>query len=136
MKYGILLAFLVLCGCSTTPVPPDQAASIPSDRVYAQSEPGQDKLPVQVTRDEGGTDSRFCGVILTRDNKKLATFKPGETATFYVEPGKHVFAAKQASMMCGFGTVETVANVTQQRPTSLRIYIPFKAGLHISETAY
>lgn len=93
MKIGAFftIAALGIAGCATSPIPVNQAQSVPADRVFLQEQlPREGNSFAVFVRDVGFLGS---GVYyhLFIDGKKAASMNPGERVEFVLTPGEHIF---------------------------------------------
>ncbi|OWF76980.1 hypothetical protein B4900_17825 [Yersinia rohdei] len=89
-KLIIALAVLVLAGCGTSPVPSNEAVSVPQERVFGFQKNVADFPTLIVTRDNGWLAGGGCFVAILIDGKVVARIGTGETVKFYVEPGRKI----------------------------------------------
>lgn len=126
-KYLLVFIFL-LSGCYTSPVSNVDATPINKDRLYSYQE--QSDSTIIVTRDSG-LFAGGCKVDFHIDGKLAASFKPKETANFYVSAGKHIIAVNA----CGGGAlIENSITLDNGETSRYRIYID-EAGTRLMPTA-
>jgi hypothetical protein len=81
---------LVCSACTmfvkTEAVVPSRAKQVPENRLYAYQSPFAGAAKVTFTRDEGVMGGA-CFIAIEVGGKVIASFDPGETATFYMRPG-------------------------------------------------
>ncbi|MDH2077144.1 MULTISPECIES: hypothetical protein [Pseudomonas] len=127
----ILLPFFI-AGCSTSPIPIDQAKPVPASRVFALQQKKDSQLVV--TRDSGivGSELRF---ILHIDGKPAGEFHPGEVARFGLTPGKHVLGLGTWVL---FGKSDIIESEIDIKPgETLRRRISIRGGdYYLTPTAY
>lgn len=101
-----LLAATLVTGCSTSPVRPDAAKLVPSDRLYITAPPSANDGLVIVIRDSGML-GHGCGVNVFLDDAKAATLAAGEKAEFPAAAGKHILSvAPSGKGLCGVADAE------------------------------
>ena len=109
----VLLA--LLAGCATTPISPDKADPVPTERLYSYQGEGDSYLVV--TRDSGLQGSG-CKLRFHIDGKAAADFYAAEVARFGVSAGKHIIAVEPVGICGGSGIYE--AEVTLAKGESVR----------------
>lgn len=124
------LAVALLAGCSTSPVPSDQADPVPSSRLFGYQKQGSNDAILVVTRDNGFTGSA-CNTTLSIDGKKSAEIGSGETARFYVPAGDHIVGAAS----CGSGLKERETSIKPGNTKKFRISIDSAMSMDLSPTA-
>ena len=83
------LVLMGLFGCNTTPTSPSETQPAAPDRVLSfQERSAANAATIVVTRDQGFTLGGGCFYALFINGTLAARFEPGETASFYVEPGE------------------------------------------------
>ncbi|WP_397450866.1 hypothetical protein [Pseudomonas sp. NA-150] len=138
MKHAFaVLAFAgALAGCSTTPVPFDQAKPIAGDRVLAfGTKPSVPFGMIVVARDTGFI-AGGCFVSVHVDGKPVARIDTGEVVKLYVPAGEHLVglgADQQGKGMCdsGGGLKEQAANLKEGQVKRFRIGGDSNVGLDI-----
>lgn len=104
--FAVLALAGALAGCSTTPVPFDQARPTPSDRVLAfGKKPSAPYGTIIVARDTGFI-AGGCFVSVHIDGKPAARIDTGEVVKLYVTAGDHLVglgADQQGKGMCDWG---------------------------------
>lgn len=103
---ALMALFGALAGCSTTPVPFDQAKPIPGERVLAfGAKPSAPYGTIVVVRDTGFI-AGGCFVSVHVDGKPAARIDTGEVVRLYVPAGDHLIglgADQQGKGMCDWG---------------------------------
>ncbi len=79
----VIVSMILLSGCSTTFVTPENATAVPSERILYQ---GEGESQITVIRDRGHIGSG-CYAKLSINGAKAALFETKEKATFNVESG-------------------------------------------------
>lgn len=118
MRNKVLLTAcaVFLSACSTTPVPSDQAKSVPPERFLASPEIPANHGTIIVTRDVGRPG---CYLAFFINNALVARFDPGESAKFPIEPGEHVLGVgrdPQGRGLCSTGDDYEISRETLIRP--------------------
>ena len=133
---GLLaITSLLLVGCSTTPIPSDQATPVPQSRLAAfQSKPSGQYGTLIVTRDSGFVGSA-CNTIVYIDGKKSAEIAQGETAKFYLPVGE-VIIGVNSTAMCGGGLKERSLVMSADNTKKYRISIDTSMSMDLSPTAF
>jgi hypothetical protein len=133
---GLLaISSIILAGCSTSPIPSDQAAPVPASRLTAfQSKPTGQYGTLIVTRDSGFTGSA-CYTILYIDGKKSAEIGSGETAKFYLPVGERIIGANSTTM-CGGGLKERSLVMGADDTKKYRISIDTSMSMDLSPTTF
>lgn len=85
------VAVAVLAGCGTTPIPSSQADRVPAARLKAFQDPKAGSAVMVVTRDKGVFAGGGCYTAILIDGKVAARLGTGETATFYLTEGRHIY---------------------------------------------
>lgn len=125
-------ALVLLAGCQTSPISPENAEQVPASRLYGLQEGGEAK--VIVTRDSGLYGSG-CNVRLFVDGKLVGEFASGEVATFHVAPGQHVAGVKPSAACGGGSLTEREFVVGKDEAIRRRISIT-TGGIDFSPTAF
>lgn len=135
MKAISLLALCVfMAGCSTSPISSQEAAPVPEQRLHAfqNTEAGSSKL--LVTRDEGLLGSG-CRTNTYIDGTHAAEVGAGETAGFYLVPGRHIVGVKPRGVCMG-GLKEAEVITKKNEESRYRISIDSTGSMDISPTAF
>lgn len=80
----------LLAGCSSTPVDPGSAKTVPADRIFALQAAVPGGATLAVSRDDGFWASGGCYAAVLVDGKRVARMGTGEVAKFLVKPGRHI----------------------------------------------
>lgn len=88
-----------------------------------------------IVKRDSGFMAGGCTFRLYANGEALADFRPGEVATFYVEPGELVIGA-QARGFCGSGDSETGITLKPGQTKTLRISVDNGAAVRIAPTAF
>ena len=137
MRNIVVLAFfsLLLGGCSTTPIPSDQAKPVPASRLAAfQTKLDSQSGTLVVTRDSGFSGSA-CNTILYIDGEKTAEIGPGETAKFYLPAGERILGINSTTI-CGGGLKERSLILNAGEIKRYRISIDTSMSMDLSPTAF
>lgn len=104
MKNAItFLAVLLISGCATTQVSPENARFAPQDRVTGLQQKNNDSAKVIVVRDSGNVGGA-CYATVFIDGTPVAKLDTGEKAAFYVSPGERIVGvAFDGKGLCSFG---------------------------------
>lgn len=134
--FAVLVVACALAGCSTTPVPFDQAKPIPVERVLAfGAKPSVPYGTIVVARDTGFI-AGGCFVSVHVDGKQAARIDTGEVVSLYVPAGDHLVglgADQQGKGMCDWGVAlkEQTANIRDGQVKRFRIGGDSNTGLDI-----
>lgn len=133
---GLLaITSLLLVGCSTTPIPSDQATPVPPSRLVAfQNKPSGQYGTLIITRDSGFVGSA-CNTIVYIDGKKSAEISQGETAKFYLPVGETIIGVNSTAM-CGGGLKERSLVMSAENTKKFRISIDTSMSMDLSPTAF
>lgn len=133
MKRAMLLSsFVLLQACSSTPISPMEAHSVPPAAGFITNraqclECGS----VRITRDIGFMGG--CSVTVFFDGSKVTELSPGETVSFLAEQGQHVVEA-QPWALCAGNKVGAVATVQSRRESNFRVGRDNTGSLILSPT--
>lgn len=140
MKRMILgCAALMLVGCSTSPIKDGAGVSVPAERLFSHQE-GSGSPTLVVTRDTGILGSG-CKIGLYVDGRIAATFKAGERAFFYLDPGQHLLGVGKdphGAGLCALGGMalrEHAFNVPETAFRHWRISTDLNSGAEIAPTS-
>ncbi|MCP6695850.1 hypothetical protein [Pseudomonas donghuensis] len=130
------VALVLLAGCSTSPVSPEQATPVPADRLASfTTKPKEAYGTVIVTRDTGWMGGG-CFVAVHIDGKVAARIDTGEVARFYLPTGDHLVGLgidKQGGGMCSWTDMlkEQSASLKEGQVKRFRIGGDSQGGLDI-----
>lgn len=85
------MALMILAGCSTSPVSSSEAERVPTERLKAFQDPKGGSALMVVTRDKGLFAGGGCYTAVLIDGKVAGRLGTGETATFYLPEGRHIY---------------------------------------------
>lgn len=134
--FAVMAVASVLTGCSTTPVPFDQAKPVPGERVLAfGAKPSAPYGTIVVARDSGFI-AGGCFVSVHIDGKPAARIDTGEVVKLYVPAGDHLVgmgADQQGKGMCDWGgpLKEQAATLKDGQTRKFRIGGDSNTGLDI-----
>jgi len=123
------VAVALLAGCATSPVPSNEAAPVPSSRLFAFQSQAHGDSTLVVTRDKGFVGSG-CNTTVSIDGRRAAEVGSGETAKFRVAPGEHIVSASS----CGSGLKERETNIKAGGTKKFRISIDSAMSMDLSPT--
>lgn len=83
------IAPALITACTSSPVDPAGAKSVPAQRLYANQEQIHPGAKLIITRDSGYWAAGGCMAKVVIDGKKAARMDTGEVATFWISPGRH-----------------------------------------------
>ncbi|BCD88066.1 hypothetical protein PSm6_44730 [Pseudomonas solani] len=131
---GVVLAVLLLAGCSTSPVTEGQAKAISSDRVYAPDLVGRaDSESAKATflRDEGYFGSG-CSHVIYVNNRKAFAIRQGEGVSLRLQPGEYSFRLETGAGMCP--NIATSQDITLKPGSAVtyRILLPSDGNLRLT----
>lgn len=138
-KIPLVVAAIILVGCTTEAVTTEHARPVPVERIMAS---GNGSSTITVTRDKGWFAGGGCFVELTIDGKSYARIDTGETVTVHIEPGRHILGISgdsQGKGLCGFKVgqplKETSTDLNKNEIQKFRITGDTNSGLDIRPTA-
>lgn len=106
----VTIALMLLAGCGTSPVSPDQADRVPADSIYAfKNKSSSNDARIVFTRDSGGMSCMAIDMQLSIDGIKAASVGLGETVTLYHPPGETIISVGNYTL-CG-GSDETMLDL-------------------------
>lgn len=134
MILAATLAAALLTGCSTAPVAPNQARSVPAARVYlpAYLEATKERsATIYIARDKGLYGSGCSHDIYINSDKVLA-LRQSESAQLHVTPGAHFLKLDTGGGLCG--NISTSQNVTlgAGERQEYRILLPADGSLRLT----
>ena len=102
--YRILIIALMLAGCSSMPIGPEQAEQIPTEDLYYAGKALQAPAPdrdseITVVRDSGGTTFGLApGFLVILDGTQLVVIdRPGMKFSIFVSAGAHTIAVSRSA---------------------------------------
>ena len=97
----LLLASLVLAGCSTSPVTESTATPVPPDRVYSESllKERANTAKVSFFRDSGFRGAG-CTLTVLISGERAFALRPAEFGIVYLKPGKYFFGMETGGGLC------------------------------------
>lgn len=128
-KKLVTLSFLLLVGCSTEPVLPQNAKEVqPSSEFQKKA----DTTAVTIIRDKGFV-SGGCAITSYIDGKRLAELDTGEKVTAYIPAGPVIVGAGfEGRGLCnGASKREREFVVKENTPRNLRIFIDQSGNVDI-----
>lgn len=137
MKKAIpFLAILLLAGCATSQVAPENAKLAPKDRVTAYQTKFADSAMVTITRDSGFVGGGCLATVFI-DGAPVARLNAGEKAVFYIQPGQHILGSElNGKGLCAYGESrqerEILINSDESR--FYRIFTDANGGIDIKPT--
>ncbi|VEJ54648.1 hypothetical protein [Pragia fontium] len=131
-KLFLLLAAVVLSGCSTTPMPANLAKEVKASTSF-QVEQG--KVPVTIVRDKGHVGS-YCLITAFINGDPVAELDAGEKVIAYVSPGEVIVGAgfMGAGLCSGDPKKEREFIIKDKQPRTLRIFTDQNANVDILPT--
>lgn len=143
MGYKLILQLLlslsvasVFFGCATTPIPTDQASSVPVNRIlhtsFLQKEDGLGEV---IVKRDGGVGGSVCSSRVFVDAIAIADLMPAEKVMLFLPEGEHLIGA-EPNGICGGGLSEARAAVTRNKRLTFRIGYGSNGDYHILPTAF
>ncbi|UNM18037.1 hypothetical protein K0P33_21080 [Pseudomonas sp. ArH3a] len=132
IRISLLLTALLLAGCQTSPISPNDADKVSADRIYAYSGSGESQL--LITRDSGFFGAA-CSHRIFIDGTLSALIGSGEVVTFGLKAGKHVVSIKPSAACGGGALVEREVDLPRGEMVRRRISIG-PGGIDFSPTAF
>ncbi|WP_110877040.1 hypothetical protein [Franconibacter helveticus] len=135
-KYFLTLAMVLISGCSTQPVPTNQANHVPPDRIWDKKivQKMDNAGEILVKRDSGFIGSA-CLISIYIDGKPVADLNTREKVIFYPGIGRHVLSASPHGW-CAGGIVESLAEVEINKPLVFRVGYGANGDFRFSPTAF
>lgn len=135
-KILLVVAIALLSGCSTQPVPTQQAKNVSANRIWDKKivKKSADTGTVIVKRDSGLMGSA-CLISIYIDGNPLADIDSREKVTFYPKPGRHVLSATPHGW-CAGGMVEVGADVVKDKALIYRVGYGANGDFRFSPTAF
>ena len=100
---------VTLAACASTPVPTDETAPVPADRIvdsrYLAAAPGTGE--VSIKRD-GGILGAACAIHVAIDGKVTVALRRSERIVLHLPAGSHIIGASGGGL-CGLGNGEPEA---------------------------
>lgn len=116
-----ILSFVVLVlisGCATSPINPEKASPVPTERLLAYQENNEGYGVLVVTRDTGYLGGGcFSGFFI--NGELAARFSPGEVAKFFVPAGEVLLKTSvdpHGRALCGVGKDHWTQRETIMKP--------------------
>lgn len=134
--FVLIIIFMVITGCATTPIPTNEAIEISGDDIldtrYISKKEGYGQVIIK--RDSGAVGSA-CRAIIHVNAVETAKLWSSEKVLLYLPVGNHMFGLSFGGFCLGDGSItELRAHITEENPTVLRVGI---AGAPVfSFTAY
>jgi len=121
MRLLVVILFLSLTACATTPTTINQAAAVPASRILAPQLVSQTSNTgsLVVKRDSGFMGSA-CTIRVFVDAVPVADLEPSEKVELFVALGEHSVVAT-SNGICGGGTSEAAVVIMPERQRILRI---------------
>ena len=135
-RYLLLIAILILSGCSTQPVPTEVATNVTVDRVWDKKivNKTENSGTIIIKRDSGFVGSA-CLISVYLDGKAVADLSSREKVIFYPLAGRHILSATPHGW-CAGGMVETGADVELNKPLIYRVGYGANGDFRLSPTAF
>ncbi|WP_288496665.1 hypothetical protein [uncultured Stenotrophomonas sp.] len=132
--YGVVLAAVVLAGCSTVPVPEGAAKAVSAERVYKPeyltASVGH-SAQIYLTRDKGLGGSA-CSHDISLNNEKILSIRQAEAATLYVAPGSYFLKLETGGGLCpNISTSQNLTVAAGERQV-YRILLPSDGNLRLT----
>ncbi|MEH6641394.1 hypothetical protein [Vreelandella glaciei] len=135
MKITLLLALCVfLAACSTTPLSSQDASPVPPERLHSFQDADAGSSRLVVTRDKGLFGSG-CRTNTYINGVHAAEVGAGESARFYLKPGRHIVGV-QPRGICTGGLKEAEVMTEKNKESRYRISIDSSSSMDISPTAF
>ena len=136
-RFTLLLFFLWLQACATSPVAINDAAVVPSSRILAPQllAPAQYTGSLVIKRDSGFMGSA-CSIRVFVEATPVADLEPSEKVEIFVPLGEHIVAVTSASSFCGGGVAEVAVIISPERQRILRIGSGQSGDIHLQPSAF
>jgi hypothetical protein len=140
----VALCVVVLVGCASTPVPTDQAVSVPADRIFDTGKkflsPSSDTGEVLIKRDSGTYAGGLCAGRIYVDGVQVADIERSEKIVLHLPEGQHVISLdlNAVSILCAGRdmTREVAAIVKRGGRSAFRFGIDSERSLFFQPTAF
>lgn len=125
---------LLLAACSTAPVAPGQARTVPAERVYLpgylQASPER-SASISIARDKGFSGSG-CSHDIYLNQEKVLAVRQAETVQLHVAPGAYFLKLETGGGLCP--NISTSQNVTlgAGEHQAYRILLPSDGSLRLT----
>ncbi|EKY1998822.1 hypothetical protein QU500_002260 [Cronobacter sakazakii] len=132
----LILASLLVAGCSTDVVPLKNAVQAPYERLYKYQNEVKNDATLTVIRDAGITGSA-CYAAVYIDGERVASLATKEKATFHVPAGDRAIGAGfEGEFMCNYKTEpqERYINLESGKSKVVRIFTDYRAQMDIKAT--
>lgn len=117
-KSALIIMALLISGCSTTVVAPNEAIKAPQDRAFKYQLQSDNDSSLTVVRD-GGMIGAGCFATVYINGERVAKLNPKEKATFYLPAGEWAVGSNvEGKGLCAY------SGERQER------YISLKQGEH------
>ena len=90
-RLAVIATAGILASCVSYTEPPKAAAPVPSERLLAFQEKTSSSAMMVVTRDDGYMAGGGCYTAILIDGVVAGRLGTGEKATFFLDPGRHVY---------------------------------------------
>lgn len=138
MKNAVLAVSIIvaasLAGCSTAPVAPGKALSVPADRIYSPSylQPAADRTAsIVIARDKGFSGSG-CSHDIFLNNEKILAIRQAETVTLHVAPGAYFLKLETGGGLCpNISTSQNLTLAADERQ-DYRVLLPSDGSLRLT----
>jgi hypothetical protein len=136
MRLLVVILFLSLTACATTPITINQAAAVPDSRILAPQLVSQttNTGSLVVKRDSGFMGSA-CTIRVFVDAVPVADLKPSEKVELFPALGEHSVVAT-SNGICGGGTSEAAVVIMPERQRILRIASGQSGDIFLQPSAF
>ncbi|MCM7910098.1 hypothetical protein M8T17_19970 [Enterobacter hormaechei] len=135
-NYILLMAIISITGCSTQPIPTNQASVVSADRVWDKNiTKNKDNAGTLIVKRDSGFIGSACFTSIYIDGNPIADLDTREKVTIYPKIGRHVLSATPRGW-CAGGTVEVEANVELNKPLIYRLGYGANGDFRFSPTAF
>lgn len=90
-RLAVIATAGILASCVSYTEPPKAASPVPNDRLLAFQEKTLNSAIMVVTRDDGYMAGGGCYTAILIDGVVAGRLGIGERATFFLDPGRHVY---------------------------------------------
>jgi hypothetical protein len=136
MVFFILVVFLTLAACATSPVTINQATAVPDSRILAPQFLAQaSNTGSLVVKRDGGFMGSACTIRVFVDAVPVADLQPSEKIEVFVPLGEHSVVVSPNGI-CGGGISEALVVIMPERQRILRIASGQSGDIFLQPSAF
>lgn len=130
----VVIVSVALVGCSTAPVAPGMALTVPADRIYSAAylQPSAERTAsIVIARDKGFSGSG-CSHDIFLNNEKILAIRHAEAVTLHVAPGAYFLKLATGGGLCpNISTSQNLTLATGERQ-DYRVLLPSDGSLRLT----